>query len=74
MLPARERLQNGLVLNETSSAIFHAGNEKYDAFPSGEIFNYSFDLIFTKKPNTEYQSQSILLLLLWITIFVWQTG
>lgn len=49
MLPARERLQNGLVLNETSSAVFHAGNEKYDAFPSGEIFNYSFDLIFTEK-------------------------
>lgn len=51
MLPARERLQNGLVLNETSSAIFHAGNEKCDAFPSAEIFNYSFDLIFTKKPQ-----------------------
>lgn len=49
MLPGRERLQNGLVLNEPSSAIFHAGNVKYDAFPSGEIFNYSFDLIFTKK-------------------------
>lgn len=65
MLPARERLQNGLVLNETSSAIFHAGNEKYDAFHSGEIFNYSFDLIFTKKtPNIEYQSQCILLLFL----------
>lgn len=49
MLPARERLQNGLELNETSPSIFHTGNEKYDAFPSGEIFNYSFDLIFTKK-------------------------
>lgn len=48
MLPARERLQNGLALNETLPNIFHAGNEKYDAFPNGEIFNASFDLIFTK--------------------------
>lgn len=74
MLPARERLQNGLVLNETSSAIFHAGNEKCDAFPSGEIFNYSFDLIFTKKLNPEYQSQCILLLLLWVKLLVRKTG
>lgn len=74
MLPARERLQNGLELNETSLTIFHTGNKKYDAFPSGEIFNYSFDLIFTKKKsNTENQSLSVSLLHVWTKLLVWKT-
>jgi len=49
VLPTRGRLQNRLALNETSPTIFHSGNEKYDALLGGEIFNYSFDLIVTKK-------------------------
>lgn len=58
------------MLNETSPTFFHTGNEKYDAFPSGEIFNYSFDLIFATKSNTEKQSLCVLLHLVWTKLRV----